>query len=284
MKRLMLHQHRMIQNMKNQESNLQHPDERHNVKLTLSYDGTSYYGFQSQDHGNTIEDRLREAIGTIVKTAPSEVKLVTAGRTDTGVHAEAQCVNFFSDNRMHPMNWFLALNSLLPDDIRIQNVEFADDGFNARRSALYREYLYQIVNNSSISALDNRYCVHIYREIPDIGSLNQYAAHFSGERDWTSFCAIGDQNRTKTRMIYKTEFIRLGEHKIGMRIVGNAFLQHQVRIIVGTIIDMAVKGVPHEELERIIEAKDRTQAGVTFSPKGLILKKIYYTDELNLIK
>ena len=85
-------------------------------------------------------------------------------------------------------------------------------------------------------------------------------------------------------MIYKTEFIRLGEHKIGMRIIGNAFLQHQVRIIVGTIVDMAIKSVPHEELERIIEAKDRTKAGVTFSPKGLILKKIYYTDELNLLK
>lgn len=272
---------RTTQNMATPENN---SIPLHNVKLTLSYDGTSYFGFQSQDHKNTIEDRLREAIAVITKTQPSDVKLVTAGRTDTGVHAEAQCVNFFSDNRMQEQNWFLALNSLLPDDIRISNVEFVSSDFNARRSALYREYLYQIINNSSISALENRYCVHIYRAIPNIDSLNQYAAHFCGERDWTSFCAIGDQNRTKTRMIYKTEFIRLGEHKIGMRIIGNAFLQHQVRIIVGTIVDMAIKGVPHEELERIIEAKDRTKAGVTFSPKGLILKKIYYSDELNLLK
>ena len=269
--------------MKKQENNQPSQIESHNVKLTLSYDGTNYYGFQSQDHKNTIEDKLREAIAVITKTQPDEVKLVTAGRTDTGVHAEAQCVNFFSDNRMQPMNWFLGLNSLLPDDIRISNVEFVSSDFNARRSALYREYIYQIINGSSISALENRYCTHIYKKILDIDCLNQYAAHFCGERDWTSFCAIGDQNRTKTRMIYKTEFIRLGQSKIGMRIVGNAFLQHQVRIIVGTIVDMAVKGVPHEELERIIEAKDRTKAGITLSPKGLILKKIYYSDELNLL-
>ena len=269
---------RTTQNMATPENNI------HNVKLTLSYDGTSYYGFQSQDHGNTIEDKLRQAIGTIVKVPPSDVKLVTAGRTDTGVHAESQCVNFFSDNRMQEQNWFLALNSLLPDDIRIKNVEFADSNFNARRSAVYREYLYQIVNAKSISALDNRYCAHVYQKHLPLDLLNLYAAHFHGERDWTSFCAIGDQNRTKTRMIYKTEFIRLGETKIGMSIIGNAFLQHQVRIIVGSIIDMAIKGVPHTELERIIEAKDRTKAGITFSPKGLILKKIYYKDELNLIK
>ena len=255
----------------------------HNVKLLVSYDGTNYNGFQSQDHKNTIEDKLRHAIGIITKRADEDVKLVTAGRTDTGVHAAGQVVNFAIANNMQPQNWILGLNSLLPDDIRIVDAEFAAADFNARKSALYREYVYRLDNNKFISALNNRYAAHIYKCKLDADKLNEYCKYFIGEKDWTSFCAAGDMNITKVRTIFKAYFTKCDDNKYEFTIIGNAFLQHQVRIVVGTIVDMFTKNIQPEQLLEIIEAKNRDKAGKTFPSKGLTLKKIYYTDELHLL-
>ena len=256
----------------------------HNVKLTLSYDGSSYFGFQSQVHKNTIEDQLRHAVGIILKLKDEEVKLTTAGRTDTGVHAYAQVVNFMTNNRMLETNWILALNSLLPSDIRIANCEFVDDKFSARRSAIYREYVYNIDNNMYVNALNNRYCTHYYKSKLDEKKLNEYCKYLIGEHDFTSFCASGDTNKTKTRCIFDAHFQMIRDNKYEFTIIGNAFLQHMVRIIVGTIIDLYSQNAPAHTIQNILEQKDRNKAGQTFPSKGLVLKKIYYTDEHNFLQ
>lgn len=252
-----------------------------NIKLVLSYDGTTYNGFQSQENKNTIEDYLKKAICTILKT--DTIKVYTAGRTDSGVHALGQIVNFFAENSMREKNWILGLNSLLPSDIKVIDCQFVDDNFNARRSALYREYLYKIANSKYISALDNRYYTHIYSTKLDTDKLNQYTQYLIGEMDFTSFCSANDTNKTKIRSIFYANFSDIGDNKIVFKIIGNAFLQHMVRIIIGTIIELYKNNESPIKIKEIIESKNRQLAGVTFSPKGLVLKKIYYQDVLGFL-
>lgn len=246
-----------------------------NIKLTLSYDGTNYSGFQSQKNENGIEDFLKKTICQILKA--DKISVICAGRTDAGVHAEGQVVNFHATNNMKETNWVLALNSLLPRDIRINNCEFVPDSFNSRRTAYAREYWYQIVNDKTISALYQRYYTHIYWGDLDTEKLNEYSKYLIGEYDFTSFCSSGDQNKTKIRRVERIDFTRNGNLVI-CKIIGNAFLQNMVRIMVGTILDLYKENRSPETIKEILELKERKVAGVTYPPKGLVLKKVYYKE------
>ncbi len=243
-----------------------------NIKLTLSYDGTNYNGYQSQENGNTIEDNLKKAIFKIIS---KKIKLYCAGRTDTGVHAEAQVVNFMTDKgNMNEENWLLAMNSILPFDIRIIKCEFVDKDFNARRSAFFREYWYKIINSITISALDNRYCAHYIHQL-NIDLLQEYCNVLIGKHDFTSFSALSDTNKTKIRYMHSIK-VEKKDDLITVKIIGNAFLHKMIRTIVGTILKLHRFEMPVSEMKKILINKNRRSAGPTFTPRGLIFKKIYY--------
>ena len=245
---------------------------RNNVKLVLSYDGTDYFGFQTQASGNTIADKLIKAIE---KINGYKTEIRCAGRTDTGVHAEGQVVNFFTVNTgMDEDNWLQALNSLLPYDIRVLNCELVDENFDARNSAFYREYWYHIINSNSISALSNRYAIH-YKYPMNIELLKSYCPVMLGEQNFTSFSAITDQSLSKKRFVHKAEIEKKSDLVI-IKIIANAFLHKMIRTVVGTFLNLQRENAPALELKKIIEAKDRNMAGPTFSSKGLVLKKVYY--------
>jgi tRNA pseudouridine38-40 synthase len=247
---------------------------KNNVKLILSYDGTDYFGFQTQLSGNTIADKL---IRAVEKINGCKTEIRCAGRTDTGVHAEGQVVNFFTENtRMNEDNWLQAINSILPHDIRVLKSEIVDENFDARNSAFYREYWYHIMNSYSISALDNRYAIQ-YKYPMNIELLKSYCPVMLGEQNFTSFSAITDQSISKKRFVHKAE-IEKNNDLVIFKIIANAFLHKMIRTVIGTFLILQKENRPASDLKRIIEAKDRNMAGPTFSPKGLVLKKVYYEE------
>ncbi|MBN2545536.1 MAG: tRNA pseudouridine(38-40) synthase TruA [Spirochaetes bacterium] len=249
---------------------------KRNIKLTISYEGTNYYGFKSQLSGNTIENELLKVINKITS---DNVKIICAGRTDRGVHAEGQVINFFTDKlNLTEINWLNALNTYLPDDIRILKCEFCDPYFNARKSAFFREYRYQLVNSQTISALSNRFAA-LYKKKLNIELLREYAKYLTGEHDFTSFCASSDENATKTRFIHTFE-INKDNDLIRFKIIGNAFLHKMIRNIIGTMIFLNKNNMAPDEIKKILDAKDRNIAGPTFTPKGLIFYKVYYTKNM----
>ncbi|MCG8568643.1 MAG: tRNA pseudouridine(38-40) synthase TruA [Spirochaetes bacterium] len=245
-----------------------------NIKLILSYDGTDFAGFQSQVDQRTIEDELKLAIRKIEKK--DKVTIYCAGRTDTGVHAEEQVINFYTEQQnMEPFNWIMAMNSLLPHDIRVIQCELVANEFNARRSAIKREYWYHLYNGPFISALQYRYAAH-YPKILSLDKLQQYIPYFIGEHDFTSFCASTDSSFSKVRRI-ESFFIEKKNDQFIFKITGNAFLHHMIRTIIGTILNMVKNDEDPAKIEKLIKVKDRNQAGPTYYACGLVLKRVYYS-------
>jgi tRNA pseudouridine38-40 synthase len=166
------------------------------------------------------------------------------------------------------------MNSLLPKDIRIMSCEFAAPEFHSRKSALLREYIYQISNAPVVSALNARYTCN-YRFPLDVNKLKAYCNILIGEHDFTSFCSLNDSNKNKIRNIHAVD-INKENDIIRIRITGNAFLYNMIRIIAGTMIMLHKKDAKPEEMKIILDAKDRKFAGPTFPAKGLIFNKVYY--------
>ena len=247
-----------------------------NIKLILSYDGTDFYGFQVQKNLRTVASELIQAISTINE---NPTNITCSGRTDTGVHAEGQVVNFHTEKEnMNEFNWICALNGNLPRDVRIIDATFVPPEFNARRSSLFREYWYRIVNDKTISALWYRYASLYFYEKLDVNLLQEYANELLGENDFTSFCSAGDANISKSRNIRSISVSR-EDNIITFKIIGNAFLQHMIRIIMGTMLELHKNKKTPEDMRKILLAKDRNLAGVTYHPKGLCFKKVYYNKE-----
>lgn len=243
-----------------------------NIKLIVSYDGTNYYGYQSQIDGNTIEDNLKNAI---TKITSKKIKLYCAGRTDAGVHAEGQVVNFAAcKTKMNEENWLLALNAILPHDIRILKCEFVDADFHARKNAFYREYWYHIINDVTISALINRYSV-LYINPLRISTLQEYCDVLLGEHDFTSFAALKDRSISKIRFMHSIKVEKEG-NLIIFKFIANSFLHKMIRNIIGTLLKLHRFEKPASLLVEILDKKDRRAAGPTFSPRGLVFKKVYY--------
>jgi tRNA pseudouridine38-40 synthase len=245
-----------------------------NIKMILSCDGTNYFGSQSQDNGNTIQDKL---IGALYKITGERKTIYFAGRTDSGVHAEGQVINFLAEHKnMQAYNWLMALNSLLPQDIRILSCEFVPAAFNARRSAIMREYHYKITNAPVISALSYRYTLH-YRYNLDIDRLQDFCNVLVGENNFSSFCSVHDICESKIRYMDSIKVEKDNNQLITIKFIGNAFLHHMIRIIVGTLLSLHQKKAAIEEMLKIIEAKDRNLAGPTSPAQGLVFYKVYYS-------
>lgn len=245
-----------------------------NIKLTVSYDGTNYQGYQSQLSGNTVQDKISKAIFQITK---ENVTIYCAGRTDSGVHAEGQISNFKTKkNNMTEENWLSAVNSLLPRDIRILKCEFVDMNFHAQKSAKYREYWYTIINSPVASALDNRYAAHHSYSLKT-KKLQDYCNILVGTHDFTSFCASGDKSKSKIRFM-KSIKVEKKKDIIIFKFIGNAFLYHMIRAIVGTVIKLHRFEEPASKMKEILDGKKRKLAGPTYFACGLVLKKVYYEE------
>jgi len=247
-----------------------------NIKLILQYDGTNYSGWQIQPKALTVEKVVTDCIEKIFQ---EKIKLFGATRTDAGVHALGQTANFKTsrDESVTPDRKLLrAINCLLPGDISVLEVKTVDESFHSRFDAKSKIYRYQIWRSPVPSPFHYRYSWRIkYNPHLDLKAMNFAANFLIGEKDFASFQASGCDARTSMRRIHWVEFKNNG-NILEIWIEGSGFLKYMVRNIVGTLVDIGRGLTPPEQMEYIINAKDRRAAGVTAPPQGLFLVEVTY--------
>ena len=247
-----------------------------NIKLTLSYDGTRFAGWQRQERKDrpvrTVQGEVEKALFKIHK---AHIPLTGSGRTDSGVHAVGQVANFYTDIASIPPERFVqALNVHLPQDVRVLSSEEVAEDFNARFDARERTYRYFLHCGAQVAAHELPYCWPLFRR-PDVRRLNEMAALLYGELDCTSFAAAGDTSASKSRFLYGASFFPEGD-KLIFEISANAFLWKMVRTLLGTLLGLEKREEGTAAFSRIIESRDRRLAGMTAPAKGLFLWNVRY--------
>jgi tRNA pseudouridine38-40 synthase len=243
-----------------------------NISLLISYDGTDYSGWQRQRGVRTVQEEIEKALERIHR---HPVAVAGAGRTDAGVHARGQRANFYTGiRRMEAFRFVPALNSILPQDIRILEAEEAPEGFHSRFDARSRSYRYFFIAGRRALPTESRYALQLWR-MPDIALLNDYCRFFRGEFDCTVFASPQDKSKSRRRYIYGASFFPEGE-KIVFEIRANAFLWKMVRSLGGTLLFYEEKRTRADELYRIVSSGRRELAGLTLPPEGLFLWHVEY--------
>lgn len=253
-----------------------------NLCMTVSFDGTNYYGFQSQPDGNTIQDHLESAIRQLTG---EEIKVIGSGRTDAGVHAYRQMFNFHTESAIPVERWCLALNGRLPKDIVILEAREVNPLFHARHSAKRKTYRYTINANQYPDVFARHLQLH-HPGILNIEAMKEAVTYLVGTYDYTSFASRHSTKRSHVRTIYDahievdTSKCRAGHARdqgvVTLSISGNGFLQHMVRIIVGTLLQVGEGKRTPGDMKRILQAKDRGAAGPTAEGIGLMLWNVEY--------
>jgi len=240
-----------------------------NYKIVLSYDGTDYYGWQFQPRKRTIQGALEDAVS---KIAQKRIPVIGAGRTDAGVHAQAQVANFKADFRMTEGELMKALNALLPEDVRIGDLRKALPDFHARRDAKGKVYQYRIWNSREISPFIIRYVLQVPYPL-NAARMRAAARLFMRRGDFSGFSS----NRLlhPIRNVFRSELRKKGDELI-YTVEASGFLRYMVRTIVGTILEVGRGRIPVEGIEEIFREKKRTLASPTAAAKGLCLMEVKY--------
>jgi tRNA pseudouridine38-40 synthase len=249
--------------------------------LTCSYDGTRFHGFARQDGPETVQSRLEGALATALRR---EVRVSVAGRTDAGVHALGQVVSFAEDPGDPPAGEILrSVNALAGRDVAVTGVRRAAAGFDARHSALCREYRYRIVPGP-VPPLFLTERAWWAKGALDLGAMREGAAHLLGEHDFRSFCVTGSAEGKRTvrgvEVLEIAPAVEMGEHCVVVRVVGRSFLHSMVRIIVGTLVEVGRGKRDPAWVGEALAACDRAAAGQTAPPEGLTLWYVTYPDEV----
>ncbi|MBA2336010.1 MAG: tRNA pseudouridine(38-40) synthase TruA [Blastocatellia bacterium] len=248
-----------------------------NFKLLIQYDGTDFHGWQVQENDRSIQGELERVIGSL---EDAEVKVVGSGRTDAGVHAEGQVANVQLNRQFTPEKLRAAINGNLWRDIRILNVEKADDNFHARFSATGKSYVYRIVNAPVMSPFWRRFAHHEARPL-DVGRMNTAARVLLGEHDWKAFSSAHSDSESKIRNVTDCNVEsrwdgRAKANIIEFHIRANGFLRYMVRSIAGTLLEVGRGEKDFDTIQSAIISGDRKLAGKTAPANGLTLVKVDY--------
>ncbi|WP_203364228.1 tRNA pseudouridine(38-40) synthase TruA [Bacillus sp. REN10] len=242
------------------------------IKCTISYDGALFFGYQVQPNGRTVQEELEKVLKKMHKGR--DVKVTASGRTDAGVHAVGQVIHFDTPLMLPAERWPVALNSQLPGDISVLTAEIVPESFHARFSAVGKEYRYKIYQEPFRSPFKRFYAHHCPFHL-NLESMRQAATHLIGTHDFTSFCSAKTEVQDKVREV-KEITIQQRDHEIELTFVGNGFLYNMVRIMTGTLMDVGRGRLTPDEVKKILEAKDRGQAGKTAPAEGLYLWQVFY--------
>lgn len=246
-----------------------------NICCIVEYDGTHYSGFQYQEEASTIEGEILKAIERLIGYG---VEISAASRTDKGVHARGQVLNFHLQSPIPTISLQRAINGLLPEDIVIVKVCEVEMDFKARFEATGKHYVYQILNSSLPSAFQRLYTLYVPYDL-DLTRMERGGEILPGKRDFSSFEAAGSVPRDPVCHLYEVKIERRGD-LILIHVIGDRFLYKMVRNIVGTLLEIGRGRFEAEEIERILVARDRREAGPTARPQGLFLKKVFFTRDL----
>lgn len=241
-----------------------------NILFGVSYLGTNYAGWQKQDNALGIQEVIE---GAMQKIGIKNAEIFASGRTDSGVHALEQCFNAnidFSDISKLP----IALNSKLPNDIRILWAKEVDSDFHARFSAHKKTYVYRIKIGEVESPFDSLYTTYINGSL-DFVKMQEATKYFVGEHNFKAFCSSHTTTPDFVRTIYYFNIVKK-DNLLEFEICGNGFLYNMVRIIVGTIIEVGKNKLKITDISKIFDSCNRELAGKTMPAKGLILKNVEY--------
>jgi tRNA pseudouridine38-40 synthase len=240
--------------------------------MTIEYDGSKYLGWQVQPRGPTIQGVLEEKLALLTG---QKTRVTASGRTDAGVHALNQVAHFRTESQMDIRSFQRALNSLLPPDILMKKMEEVEEGFNARKSARSKIYVYQLLNRPLRSPFHRTTAWHIPQKL-DLREMKKATSSLLGEHDFSAFRSVGSPTRTATRRVLRAEWKRGREGFLRFEIEATGFLKQMVRAIVGTLVDIGKGKISPVQFQKIMESKDRKKAGPTAPAHGLFLKEVKY--------
>lgn len=244
-----------------------------NIKLVLEYDGTHYYGWQTQPNLPTIQGTIEGALEKLTKTP---IQIIGAGRTDSGVHAAGQVANFRTSSQIPLIAFQKGLNATLPRDIVVCSATEVSTDFHARFSATSRRYRYTILNREYPSAL-SRQTSYFFPEEIDIARINDLCQMLIGKRDFSSFQKVGSDRLNPVCEIYELHWWKK-ELYVYFEVEADSFLRGMVRAITGTVLKCMKYQDADTQLLRILEAKDRSVAGMSVPAHGLSLISVKYND------
>lgn len=242
-----------------------------NIALLLEYDGTRYAGFQLQKNALTVQEVLERAIRHIFR---ERLRVHPAGRTDSGAHAVGQVVNFRTSRAIPLQKILPALNSRLPEDVRVKRVWEAGASFHARFSARGKVYRYTVLNSRVARPLLRASTYHCPDRL-DISRVRRAARLLTGRRDFRAFEGARNRQKNAVRTLRRLRVKKRGE-LLEFELEGDGFLTHMVRNVVGTLLEVGRGKLAVEELPRILRSRDRRQAGPAVPAKGLVLQEVRY--------
>ena len=245
--------------------------------LGVEYDGSEFFGWQTQRETPTVQESLEQALGRV---ANHPVRVVCAGRTDTGVHARCQVAHFDSEADRDPRSWILGANSNLPPSVGVRWLRPVDESFHARFSALARSYRYEILNRWVRPALDHGRASWQRRPL-DHTAMHEAAQALLGEHDFSAFRSSGCKANHPVREMQRIGVSRDGD-RVMIDVTANAFLYHMVRNLAGSLMDVGTGDRPVAWIAELLEGRDRRVAGVTAPPDGLYFTGVRYPASFGL--
>jgi tRNA pseudouridine38-40 synthase len=247
--------------------------DQHNIKCIIAYEGTHFLGWQKTKMGPSIEESLEHALATI---GYKNGKLQAASRTDAGVHAKGQVVNFFTESMPDFRKLQTGLNGVVAEGISVLETSLERADFHPTLDVTGKEYHYELCQGPVQFPFYRHTSWHV-PTLLDLEAMKTASHTLIGTHDFSSFCnEQKGQNEDKTRTVYGIDFTPLPHDRLRIRVLGNHFLYKMVRNIVGTLVDVGREKLSAEEINHILSSKDRTKAGVTAPAHGLCLYKVNY--------
>ncbi len=248
-----------------------------NVLMSLRYDGTNYHGWQVQKNAVTVQEVFQ---GALARLLGEDVDIKGCSRTDAGVHANMYCVSAKIDSKIPCDRLKMALTRFLPRDIAVTGAVEVPLDFHARYSCSGKEYVYKIWNEPVRNPFWHGRAFHYWYHL-DVEKLDSAAKNFIGTHDFTSFCTLDKRNPENMVRTVKAFSVERNGGLVEMRVTADGFLYNMVRIMVGTLLRVAMGRIEPQEIPDIISAKDRAKAGPTAVAHGLYLNRVFY-DGINL--
>lgn len=245
------------------------------ILLTLRYDGTAYHGWQVQPNARTVQETLQDAIEAVTGIRAG---VIGCSRTDAGVHADMFCCTFDTDSPLRGNKLASALNFHLPPDVAVYSATEVASDFHPRYDARGKRYVYRIWNGAQRHPIYARYALHRNRPL-DVAQLDAAAKAYVGTHDFAAFCAAGSDVQDTVRTVRHASVERQGDMVL-FTVEADGFLYNMVRIMVGTLLDVADGRIDTDRLDAIIDSGDRSQAGATAPAVGLCLQRVFYEEVL----
>lgn len=243
-----------------------------NYKITIQYDGTRYKGWQVQKSTDmTIQGKIQSVLEEM---AGQPIEVIGSGRTDAGVHALGQVANFHVPEHFIAQEILDYLNQYLPMDIAVTSIEEVDERFHARYHATEKTYIYRIHTSTIPNVFERKY-IYTYTEPLDIDKMKHAASVLVGTHDFMAFCGNKKMKKSTVRTVKAIDILQK-ENEIQISYTGDGFLQQMIRIMTGTLIEVGNGTKQSEDIVKILESKDRQNAGYTVPAEGLALKSVAY--------